>query len=152
MRRANLEMTVGFFVLIGLACLAYLAINLGKMEVVGTGYQVFANFDNASGLKIGAAVEVAGVEVGRVDSIQITPMFQARIGLKLEPGVKVHDDAIASIRTKGIIGDKFVKLSPGNSEKLIPAGWKDHQHRIRHRPGRVAQQLYPRQGLRPGCG
>ena len=74
MRRANLEMTVGFFVLIGLACLAYLAINLGKMEVIGTGYQVFANFENASGLKTGAAVEVAGVEVGRVDSIQITPM------------------------------------------------------------------------------
>ncbi len=124
MRRANLEMTVGFFVLIGLVCLAYLAINLGKMEIIGTGYQIFANFDNASGLKTGAAVEVAGVEVGRVDSIGLTPLFQARISLKLEPGVKVHDDAIASIRTKGIIGDKFVKLSPGSSEKLIPAGGK----------------------------
>jgi phospholipid/cholesterol/gamma-HCH transport system substrate-binding protein len=51
-------------------------------------------------------------------------MHQARIGLKLEPGVKVHYDAIATIRTKGIIGDKFVKLSPGSSEKLIPAGGK----------------------------
>jgi phospholipid/cholesterol/gamma-HCH transport system substrate-binding protein len=122
MRRANLELTVGFFVLIGLACLAYLAINLGKMEIIGTGYQVFANFDSVSGLKTGAPVEVAGVEVGRVESIQITPMYQARISLKLEPGVKVHDDAIASIRTKGIIGDKFVKLSPGNSEKIIPPG------------------------------
>jgi phospholipid/cholesterol/gamma-HCH transport system substrate-binding protein len=124
MRRANLEMTVGFFVLIGLACLAYLAVSLGKMEIFDTGYQIFANFDNASGLKTGAAVEVAGVEVGRVDSIQITPLYQARIGLKLAPGVKVNDDAIASIRTKGIIGDKFVKLSPGSSEKLIPAGGK----------------------------
>ncbi len=122
MRRVNLEMTVGFFVLIGLACLAYLAINLGKMEFVGSGYQVFANFDNVSGLKTGAAVEVAGVEVGRVEAIHVTPMYQARVSLKLEPGVKVHDDAIASIRTKGIIGDKFVKLSPGNSEKIIPAG------------------------------
>ena len=124
MRRANLEMTVGFFVLIGLVCLAYLAVNLGKMEIIGTGYQVFATFDNASGLKTGAPVEVAGVEVGRVDSIQITPLSQARISMKLEPGVKVHDDAIASIRTKGIIGDKFVKLSPGSSEKFIPAGGK----------------------------
>jgi phospholipid/cholesterol/gamma-HCH transport system substrate-binding protein len=124
MRRANLELNVGFFVLIGLACLAYLAINLGKMEIFDTGYQVFANFESVSGLKTGAAVEVAGVEVGRVDSIRLTPLFQARIGLKLQPGLKVHDDAIASIRTKGIIGDKFVKLSPGNSEKLIPAGGK----------------------------
>ena len=124
MKRANLELTVGFFVLLGLVCLAYLAINLGKIEIYGEGYQIYANFDNASGLKTGATVEVAGVEVGRVDSIQITPLFQARISLKLEPGVKVHDDAIASIRTKGIIGDKFVKLSPGSSEKLIPAGGK----------------------------
>ena len=73
MRRANLELTVGFFVLIGLACLAYLAINLGKIEIYGKGYQISANFENASGLKIGSTVEVAGVEVGRVVSIQLTP-------------------------------------------------------------------------------
>jgi phospholipid/cholesterol/gamma-HCH transport system substrate-binding protein len=124
MRRANLEMTVGCFVLIGLACLAYLAINLGKMEIFGKGYQIYATFDSVSGLKTGAAVEVGGVEVGRVDAIQFTPFYQARVSMKLEPGIKVHDDAIASIRTKGIIGDKFVKLSPGSSQKLIPAGGK----------------------------
>jgi phospholipid/cholesterol/gamma-HCH transport system substrate-binding protein len=124
MRRANLEMTVGFFVLIGLASLAYLAINLGKLEIYGKGYQVSANFENASGLKIGCAVEVAGVEVGRVVSIQLTPMYQARIQIKMDEGLKIHDDAIASIRTKGIIGDKFIKLSPGNSEKLVPPGGK----------------------------
>jgi phospholipid/cholesterol/gamma-HCH transport system substrate-binding protein len=124
MKRGGLELTVGIFVLLGLACLAYLAINLGKMEILGRGYRIFANFDNVSGLKSGAAVEVAGVEVGRVESIQLTSLFQARVGMRLQPGVKVHDDAIASIRTKGIIGDKFVKLSPGNSEKLVPAGGK----------------------------
>jgi phospholipid/cholesterol/gamma-HCH transport system substrate-binding protein len=124
MKRAGLELTVGIFVLLGLACLAYLAVNLGKMEIFGRGYQIFANFDNVSGLKTGAAVEVAGVEVGRVDSIRLTSFFQARVGMKLHTGLKVHDDAIASIRTKGIIGDKFVKLSPGNSEKLVPAGGK----------------------------
>jgi len=122
MKRAGLELTVGIFVLLGLACLAYLAINLGKMEIFGRGYQIFANFDNVSGLKNGAAVEVAGVEVGRVDSIRLTSFFQARVGMKLQPGLKVHDDAIASIRTKGIIGDKFLKLSPGSSEKLVPPG------------------------------
>jgi phospholipid/cholesterol/gamma-HCH transport system substrate-binding protein len=122
MRKANLELAVGVFVLLGLACLAYLAVNLGKMEIYGEGYNIYANFDNASGLKTGAAVEVAGVEVGRVAAIQITPQYQARVSMKLHTGVKIHDDAIASIRTKGIIGDKFVKLSPGNSEKIIPPG------------------------------
>jgi phospholipid/cholesterol/gamma-HCH transport system substrate-binding protein len=124
MRRANLELTVGFFVLLGLACLAYLAINLGKIEIYGKGYQISANFENASGLKIGSTVEVAGVEVGRVLSIQLTPSYQAQVKINVKAGLLVHDDAIASIRTKGIIGDKFVKLSPGSSEKLIPPGGK----------------------------
>ncbi|MEJ2672244.1 MAG: outer membrane lipid asymmetry maintenance protein MlaD [Deltaproteobacteria bacterium] len=122
MRRANLELIVGIFVLVGLACLAYLAINLGKLEVYGRGYQVFALFDNVSGLKTGASVEVAGVQVGQVSSIHLTPHFQAKVGIKLESKVKVHDDAFASIRTKGIIGDKFVKLSPGSSKKLLASG------------------------------
>jgi phospholipid/cholesterol/gamma-HCH transport system substrate-binding protein len=122
MRKANLELMVGFFVLLGLVCLAYLAVRLGKMEIYGQGYSICANFDNASGLKTGAAVEVAGVEVGRVISIKVTPQYQARVTMKLEPKVKIHDDAIASIRTKGIIGDKFVKLSPGDSKKIIPPG------------------------------
>jgi phospholipid/cholesterol/gamma-HCH transport system substrate-binding protein len=122
MRKGNLELVVGVFVLLGLACLAYLAVNLGKMEIYGEGYNIYANFNNASGLKTGAAVEVAGVEVGRVAAIQITPQYQARVSMKLQPGVKIHNDAIASIRTKGIIGDKFVKLSPGNSDKIIPPG------------------------------
>ncbi|MFH1595630.1 MAG: outer membrane lipid asymmetry maintenance protein MlaD [Pseudomonadota bacterium] len=124
MKRGNLELVVGLFVLLGLSCLAYLAIHLGKMEVWGSGYQVTAQFDNISGLKVGAAVEVAGVEVGRVESIKLSPGDQAKLVLRLEPGLKLRDDAIASIRTKGIIGDKFVKLSTGNSEKVISHGGK----------------------------
>lgn len=120
MRRPNLELAVGIFVLIGLACLAYLAVRLGKMEFIGGGYRVYALFDNVSGLKNGAAVEIGGVEVGRVDSIRLTSLFQARVGMTFPKAVEIHEDAIASIRTKGIIGDKFVKLSPGASEKLIP--------------------------------
>ncbi len=124
MKRGNLELVVGIFVLAGLACLAYLAIHLGKMEVIGSGYQVHATFDNISGLKKGATVEVAGVDVGRVEAIRLSPGDRAQVTLRLEPDLKLHDDAIASIRTKGIIGDKFVKLSPGSSEKLIPPGGK----------------------------
>jgi len=124
MRRANLELVVGIFVLVGLGCLTYLAVHLGKMEVFGSGYQVYADFDNVSGLKRGAAVEVAGVEVGRVESVQLTPGDRAKVVMRLQPGLKLTDDTIASIRTKGIIGDKFVKLSLGNSDKIIAAGGK----------------------------
>ena len=126
MRRGNLEIAVGGFVLLGLVCLAYLAIHLGKMEVWGGGYRVVANFDNVSGLGQGAPVEVAGVQVGRVEAIRLTPGDRAVVTLRLEPGLQLHDDAIASIRTKGIIGDKFIQLSPGNSEKLISAGGTIH--------------------------
>jgi len=124
MKRTTLELGVGIFVLAGLACLAYLAIHLGKMEVLGSGYQLTAEFDNVSGLKVGASVEVAGVEVGRVESIRLSPTDQAQVVLSLEKGLKVYADAIASIRTKGIIGDKFVKLSPGGTEQLLPPGGK----------------------------
>ena len=126
MRRGNLELAAGGFVLLGLVCLAYLAIHLGKMEVWGGGYRVVANFDNVSGLGQGAPVEVAGVQVGRVEAIRLTPGDRAVVTLRLEPGLQLHDDAIASVRTKGIIGDKFIQLSPGNSEKLISAGGTIH--------------------------
>jgi phospholipid/cholesterol/gamma-HCH transport system substrate-binding protein len=124
MSKGKLELTVGIFVLIGLTCLTYLAVHLGKMEVFGKGYKVWANFDNISGLKNGAAVEVAGVDVGRVETIQVTPDNRAKLTLSLNPGIILKEDAIASIRTKGIIGDKYIKLSPGYAEKTIPPGGK----------------------------
>ncbi|MEJ2069317.1 MAG: outer membrane lipid asymmetry maintenance protein MlaD [Syntrophobacterales bacterium] len=124
MSKGKVEMSVGIFVLIGLACLAYLAVHLGKMEVFGKGYQVSASFDNISGLKTGAAVEVAGVDVGRVESIAVTPDNRAKLELSINPNIVLKEDAIASIRTKGIIGDKYIKLSPGYAKKTIPPGGK----------------------------
>jgi phospholipid/cholesterol/gamma-HCH transport system substrate-binding protein len=126
MKKANVEIAVGVFVLAGIACLVYLAVNLGEMELFSRGYQVSAEFDNISGLKVGAAVEVAGVDVGRVERITITPGNRARLSLKITPDLVLKDDTIASIRTKGIIGDKFVKLSMGNSDKVIPPGGRIH--------------------------
>ena len=126
MKRANEEIAVGIFVLAGIACLVYLAVHLGEMQLFSRGYKVSADFDNISGLKVGASVEVAGVDVGRVEKISITPDDRARVVLKLEPGLVLKGDTIASIRTKGIIGDKFIKLSMGSSEKTIPPGGKIH--------------------------
>jgi|UniRef100_A0A7C3Z2H7 phospholipid/cholesterol/gamma-HCH transport system substrate-binding protein len=122
MRKASEEIAVGIFVLAGIACLIYLAVNLGETELFSSGWRATADFDNISGLKVGAPVEVAGVEVGRVEQISITPDHRARVTLKLSPGLTLSDDTIASIRTKGIIGDKFVRLSLGSSEKTIPPG------------------------------
>jgi phospholipid/cholesterol/gamma-HCH transport system substrate-binding protein len=121
-----MESIVGIFVLIGILCLAYLSIKLGKMELFGGDYyQVQAEFDTVSGLKSGASVEVAGVEVGRVGRIIFDPKSDmAKVFMQIKPGIKLSDDVIASVRTRGIIGDKFVKLSPGGSDNFIPPGGK----------------------------
>lgn len=126
MKKARLETVVGIFVLIGILCLAYLSIKLGKMEIIGGDYyEVYGEFDSVSGLKKGASVEIAGVEVGRVDRIVLTPQSEmARIYLRVHSTVKLTDDVIASVRTRGIIGDKFIKLAPGGSEKQLAPGAK----------------------------
>lgn len=124
MKRENLELIVGVFMLVGILCLGYLSIRLGKMELFsGNTYQVYADFDSVSGLKSGAAVEIAGVEVGKVDRILLDQESeQARVWMKVTTGVKLQSDVIASVRTKGIIGDRFIKLKPGGSDKLLPPG------------------------------
>jgi phospholipid/cholesterol/gamma-HCH transport system substrate-binding protein len=124
MKKGNLELVVGIFMLIGIVCLGYLSIKLGKMEFFGGDtYTVYAEFDSVSGLKQGASVEIAGVEVGRVDRIVFIPdKGVARVTLKLNSGVKLQDDVIAAVRTRGIIGDKFIKLKPGGSDRLVAAG------------------------------
>jgi len=122
MNMAKLEMTVGVFMLIGMLCLGYISIKLGKMEIMGGDYyNVSAVFDSVSGLKPGARVEVAGVEVGKVERISLDPKSgdQAVAHLKIKTGVKITDDVIASVRTSGIIGDKFIKLKPGGSDKFL---------------------------------
>ena len=122
MNMAKLEMTVGVFMLIGMLCLGYVSIKLGKMEIMGGDYYtVSAEFDSVSGLKPGARVEVAGVEVGKVDRISLDPKSgdRAVAQMTIKAGVKITDDVIASVRTSGIIGDKFIKLKPGGSDKFL---------------------------------
>lgn len=118
----KLEMMVGTFMLIGILCLGYVSIKLGKVEIGGGDYYtVSARFESVSGLKPGARVEIAGVEVGKVDRIELDKKSgdQALAYLKIKSGVKITDDVIASIRTSGIIGDKFIKLRPGGSDVML---------------------------------
>ena len=121
MRRSTLELGVGLFALIGILALGYLSIKLGRVELFGgSGYLVTADFPSAGGLKVGSRVEIAGVEVGRVEAITLAD-YQARVVIQINPGVKIQEDAIASIKTKGLIGEKYVRINPGGSERLIPA-------------------------------
>jgi len=124
MKRSSIEAGVGLFMVGGFLCFAFLAIKLGGVELWKTDrYTVSARFDSVSGLRIGAPVEIAGVRVGTVDDIGVdTAKFEAVVRLKLDRGVVVPKDSIASIRTAGIIGDKFIKISPGADRKSLGDG------------------------------
>ena len=116
----GIEVAVGLFMLAGILALGYLSIRLGQVDLFGAkAYTIFADFPTVGGLKAGATVEIAGVRVGRVDSIRLKD-FQARVAMHIDQGVSIQTDAIASIKTKGLIGEKFVQISPGGSDKLVP--------------------------------
>jgi len=125
MNRSAVEVSVGVFVLLGILALGYLSVQLGKVEIWGQqGYLVTADFPTIGGLKSGTSVEIAGVQVGRVESIGLSPDYQARVVFRIKPGIKLQEDVIASIKTKGLIGEKFVRLNPGGSDRLIPPNGK----------------------------
>lgn len=122
MNRFNAETAVGLFVLAGILCLGWLSVKLGKLEIVGGDtVPVVAEFTSAAGLKEGGSVEIAGVEVGKVASISVND-YKARVLLKIRNGIPLQEDTIASIRTRGLIGDRYVNLAPGASDRLIPPG------------------------------
>ena len=113
------EITVGLFMILGMVCLVYLSVNLGSVELFGSdAYTISARFGSIEGLEPGASVEIAGVPVGKVKHISLDEDI-ALVKMEIKKGTKISDDTIASIRTKGMIGDKFVKLSPGGSEDLL---------------------------------
>jgi phospholipid/cholesterol/gamma-HCH transport system substrate-binding protein len=124
MKKASIETAVGLFVLIGILCVGYLTVKLGKMEILGKDYySVNAQFDSVTGLKVGANVEMAGVPIGKVEAIALDSERQvARVRLKIQSSVVLTDDTIASVKTAGMIGDKYIKLSPGGSDLILKAG------------------------------
>ena len=122
MRRFDLELSVGIFILAGILCLGYLSIRLAKMEILGgEGYEIHAIFSDIGGLKEGASVVIAGVTVGRVRTITMED-YEAKVVLSFPKEVKLQEDAIASIKTKGMIGEKYIQITPGGSEKMIQPG------------------------------
>jgi phospholipid/cholesterol/gamma-HCH transport system substrate-binding protein len=122
MKKFDLELMVGLFIIAGIICLGYLSIKLGKLEVLGgKGYEIYAIFSNIGGLKTGSSIEIAGVDVGRVKSITLDN-YQAQVMLSLPRTLKIQEDAIALVKTKGLIGEKYIEITPGGSEKIIQPG------------------------------
>ena len=123
MKKFDLELAVGFFLLLGILSLAYISINLGKLEIVGrSAYIVYAEFEKAGGIKPKAVVEIAGVEIGTVKSVRITKDYRAKVAIEIDKNIKLQEDSIASIKTKGLIGEQYVQISPGGSDKMIQNG------------------------------
>lgn len=115
MKKHTVEMAVGMFMVLGFAALVYLALNLGEVSFLdrGSTYYLEAEFDNISGVKKGATVQIAGVVVGEVSGISLNKDRNALLTLKLDKGVTVPLDSIASVKSQGIIGDKYIKISLG---------------------------------------
>jgi phospholipid/cholesterol/gamma-HCH transport system substrate-binding protein len=124
MQKTSIEMAVGIFMLIGIACVGYLTIQLGKMQWIGDNfYALDARFKSAAGLKAGSQIEIAGVQVGQVDAIQFDPKRQmALVRLKIQKNIVLTDDVIASVKTSGLIGDRYIKLTPGGSDLILKPG------------------------------
>ena len=124
MKKMTLEMIVGLFLLAGFVSFAWISIKMGDIRMFSDEtYPVTARFTSISGLKEGASIELAGVKVGKVSGIELDgDDYEAVVHLDISESVQLTDDSIASIRTAGIIGDRFIKLTPGGSDTYLEAG------------------------------
>jgi phospholipid/cholesterol/gamma-HCH transport system substrate-binding protein len=129
MKKFGLETIVGLFMVMGFLCFAWLSVKLGDIDLFSSkAYSVTARFGSISGLKKGATVEIAGVRVGKVDEIRLDPKtYEAEVDLIIDQEVVLQEDSIASIRTAGIIGDRYVDISPGGSAELLENGGRIYE-------------------------
>jgi phospholipid/cholesterol/gamma-HCH transport system substrate-binding protein len=124
MKKYSIETVVGIFVVIGLSCVTYMTVKLGKVSFLDDHYySLYANFASVSGLRAGNLVEIDGIEVGRVETLSLDQDKQAAlVELKMRNDIKIYDDSSASIKTAGLIGDKFIKIEPGGGGEILKPG------------------------------
>ncbi len=120
----NKEFVVGLFIIAGFLAFAYASLQFGEFSpfAMTRYYSIMAEFDNVSGLKEGATVELAGVQIGKVSRIVLNEDDRAMVEMQVERQVRITDDALAAIRTQGIIGDKYVKIIQGGSDEILQEG------------------------------
>lgn len=124
MKKYRQETVVGIFVVMGLLAIAYMTVKLGNIGFLGeNSYSLFAKFNSVTGLRVGNPVNMLGLEVGRVESFKMDQEnLVAVVELKIKNGINIYDDAIASIKTEGLIGDKFISIDPGGGGDLLEHG------------------------------
>lgn len=122
MNQRKFEFFVGLFMALGILSLAYLSIRIARNDLfTAKGYEVQAVFSNCNGLRAGSSIMIAGVEVGRVKQISLED-YAAKIVFQINHGVELQKDSSASIKTKGLIGEKYIEITPGAADQNIPAG------------------------------
>jgi phospholipid/cholesterol/gamma-HCH transport system substrate-binding protein len=121
---SKVEIAVGIFLVAGLAAFAWLAVQLGEVSWLTSGgtYTLYAAFDNIAGIRAGSDVQIAGVPVGSVAALRLNKDGRAVAAFKLNKGVTVPKDSIASVKSQGIIGDKFIRILPGGDTENYKAG------------------------------
>jgi phospholipid/cholesterol/gamma-HCH transport system substrate-binding protein len=124
MGNSRTEIFVGFFLIISFLAFGWLALQLGEVPWVtkSTTYELSAEFNNISGIKVGADVQIAGVIVGRVLQLNLNKDNLAMIDMQVDRDIKVPVDSIASVKSQGILGDKFIQITLGGDEVLYKPG------------------------------
>jgi phospholipid/cholesterol/gamma-HCH transport system substrate-binding protein len=124
MKKFQYETVAGIFVLIGLVCVGYMTVKLGRVRLLGDdSYSLYARFNSVSGLRAGNPVEMLGIQIGEVAGFRLDQEKQVVMAeFKIREGIKVYEDAIASIKTSGLIGDRYVSLDAGGSGSILKPG------------------------------
>jgi len=123
MKKLDAELVVGCILLAVVGVLVYISVSLGNLALTGSwGYPLQADFATAGGLQAGAVIELAGVEIGRVENVGLAN-YHAHVILKIRREVALSEDARAAIKSKGLIGERYVEITPGQAnEELKPGG------------------------------
>jgi phospholipid/cholesterol/gamma-HCH transport system substrate-binding protein len=124
MKKYSKETIVGIFVVIGLASIGYMTVKLGNVGFLGDNtYSLYANFSTVTGLREGNPVNMLGLEIGKVEKFSMDQENQqVLVHFKINKGIEIYDDAIASVKTEGLIGDKYVAVDPGGGGDLLANG------------------------------
>jgi len=124
MKKYSKEFVVGIFVVVGLVCIVFMTVKLGKVSFLGDNtYSLFANFNTVTGLKEGNPVNMLGLEIGKVEKFTMNQEKElVKVEFKINKGIEIFDDAIASVKTEGLIGDKYVAIDPGGGGDLLADG------------------------------
>ncbi|HKI61258.1 MAG TPA: outer membrane lipid asymmetry maintenance protein MlaD [Mariprofundaceae bacterium] len=119
----RIEITVGVFVFLGLLAISWTAIKIGQVGGLGeSGYTLTATFNDVGGVRHGSDIMLAGVVIGRVDDVHLKGNEKATLILHINEGVKITEDAFASVRTKGIIGDRYIRITQGMETTMLADG------------------------------